>query len=649
MVLSEAGSLSSSQRIVALGGERRAPKQLSEGCRWVGGEDAEIDETLVSECAEGTEGGKITDLNFHYKFLRRIENLADYAPQLRSLDLSSNNLRILENLGAMPKLLELKLDACQISRIEGLEKCPSLVSLHLEDNEIACVEGLEKLFSLETLNLERNKIQRLVRGFTKLSKLKELRLAYNDLTSLDGLQGLGSLEVLDVSQNKLETISAEHLKGLGKLDELLLSGNRLSAVGFLNAPGPVRLSSLDLSENNLSTSSFKGFPNLPLLSELMLAGNHLEELPTTLSTCCPTLEILDISRNLISAPLEVEKLKCLSSLKELCIEGNPMSESDALPKALLSLEGLEYLENRQFVPPKQIMLEDGEQICTFGLTTVEAAKASSSSRPQTAEGSRPGTAALSRPGTGLSRPPTASKEAVQQPLMHAAPTSKTSRKCASSEQVTSWEQQTLCSLHAIKKQVEKTSLQVDQDLQEMHRYVKKARDANLRYEYQVGRMEADSIPEEEELVRKYQEPMGPPTPGRASQKLRQVTISYRVEEEDEDEAPAAARSIAEVKFPVSRSTLSVCKAQADEVEEVAMEVEVESNADPELPEIEEEVVQVIQAAAAAQGKPPAGKPGTELRVQKRAARRANSAGRSLGPKGPYPRLTSSGAGYPGSR
>lgn len=345
MVLSEGGSLSSSQRIVALGGERRAPKQLSEGCRWVGGEDAEIDETLASECAEGTEGGKVTDLNFHYKFLRKIQGLAEFTASLRSLDLSSNNLRVMENLGAMPKLRELKLDACQISRIGGLEKCPSLVNLHLEDNEIVCVEGLEKLFSLETLNLERNKIRRLGHGCVKLTKLKELRLAYNELSTLDGLQGLGALEVLDVSQNKLDAVSAEHLKGLGKLDELLLSGNRLSNLSFLSAPG--RLSSLDISENGLKSPAFKGFPSLPLLSEFMLAGNYLEELPPNIVTCCPTLEILDISRNLISTPLEVEKLKSLSSLKELCIQGNPMTESDDFPKALCSLEGLEYLENRQ--------------------------------------------------------------------------------------------------------------------------------------------------------------------------------------------------------------------------------------------------------------------------------------------------------------
>eukprot|EP00438_Fugacium_kawagutii_P029347 Skav212254 [mRNA] locus=scaffold499:174545:178429:- [translate_table: standard] len=101
------------------------------------------------ECAEGTEGGKVTDLNFHYKFLRKIQNLQDFAANLRSLDLSSNNLRVMENFGAMPKLRELKLDACQILRIEGLEKCPSLVNLHLEDNEIACIEGAQFMLRSE--------------------------------------------------------------------------------------------------------------------------------------------------------------------------------------------------------------------------------------------------------------------------------------------------------------------------------------------------------------------------------------------------------------------------------------------------------------------------------------------------------------------
>ncbi|CAJ1427372.1 unnamed protein product [Effrenium voratum] len=457
MVLSEAGkSLSSSQRIVALGCERSAPKQLLEGCRWVGGKDAELDASLASQCAEGTEGGKVTDLNFHYKFLRDIQGLADYAPNLRSLDLSSNNIRAVENLGAMPKLRELKLDSCQISRIQGLDKCPSLVSLHLEDNEISCVEGLEKLFSLEVLNLERNRIQRLGRGLNKLTKLKELRVALNELTSLEGLQGLVSLEVLDASQNRLESVSLEHLKGLGKLDELMLAGNQLSSLGFLGTGGPLRLSSLDVTDNQLSASSFKGIPSLSLLSELMLAGNDMEELPGNFVSCCPALEILDISRNSLTTSSEVQKLKDLSTLRELSIQGNPMADREDMPKVLSSLEALEYLENRQFAPASQLMLEEGEDV-TFDLTTV--ANGSPTSRPGTA--GRPGTA--SRPDTA-SRPGTASKEGVQ-PLMHCVP--KSSKKCAGEDQVTQWKQQTIGSLHAIMKQVEKTSSQADKDWQEM--------------------------------------------------------------------------------------------------------------------------------------------------------------------------------------
>lgn len=664
MVLSGGSSLSSSQRIVALGGERRAPQQLSEGCRWVGGQDAEIDASLVSECAEGTEGGKVTDLNFHYKFLRCIEGLESSAPQLRSLDLSSNNIRVMENLGAMPKLRELKLDSCQISRISGLEKCPSLVKLHLEDNEISSIEGLEKLFSLEVLNLERNKLSRLGRGLMKLSKLKELRIALNELTSLEGLQGLGALEVLDASRNQLETLSTEQLKGLGKMDELLLAGNQLSSLNFLGAGGPLRISSLDVSDNQLSTSAVKGLPGLPLLSELMLAGNHLEELPANFASSCPMLEILDISRNLLTAPdLEVEKLKSIASLKELCIQGNPMAESEEMPKALALLEGLEYLENRQYVPIKSVMLEDGEDQGTFGLTNV--APQAAASRPGTAAGtgSRPGTA-VSRPGTAGSRPGTAmAKEGVQQPLMHALP--KSSKKCASSEQVTSWEQQTLCSLHAIMKQVEKTSAQADRDLQEMHRYVKKAQEANRLHAELLGRrLDLDvSIPEEEEALQELQKqeaarPARAP-PGRASQRLREVIISYRVEEDEEPDSTEAKRVETrgtEVKSILSPSFKSpaACAAQAqaaqaDEVEEVTMAVEVESNVDPaEVEEVEEEVFQVMPAS---EGRPPAGKPGSELRVQKRAARRTHSAkARGLGPRGPYPRLpTSPRTGYPGSR
>eukprot|EP00913_Durusdinium_trenchii_P030399 g28476.t1 len=128
------------------------------------------------------------------------------------------------------------------------------------------------------------------------------------------------------------------------------------------------------------------------------------------------------------------------------------------------------------------------------------------------------------------------------------------------------------------------------------------------------------------------------------------------QEPDSTEAKRVETRGTEVKSILSPSFKSpaACAAQAqaaqaDEVEEVTMAVEVESNVDPaEVEEVEEEVFQVMPAS---EGRPPAGKPGSELRVQKRAARRTHSAkARGLGPRGPYPRLpTSPRTGYPGSR
>lgn len=44
-----------------------------------------------------------------------------------------------------------------------------------------------------------------------------------------------------------------------------------------------------------------------------------QELPGNFSSCCPALEILDLSRNELQL-VEVEKLKPITSLKELCIQ-----------------------------------------------------------------------------------------------------------------------------------------------------------------------------------------------------------------------------------------------------------------------------------------------------------------------------------------
>eukprot|EP00930_Biecheleria_cincta_P082775 TRINITY_DN7242_c0_g2_i2.p1 TRINITY_DN7242_c0_g2~~TRINITY_DN7242_c0_g2_i2.p1 ORF type:complete len:711 (-),score=136.84 TRINITY_DN7242_c0_g2_i2:66-1892(-) len=607
------------------------------------------------------------DLNFAYKFVQKIEGLENYAANLRSLDLSSNNIREMENLGGMAKLRELKLHSCQISRIQGLHQCPSLVSLHLEDNFISVIEGLEKLCSLEALFLERNRIHKIGQGLRRV-KLRELRLGYNQLESFDGLDGMVSLEVLDAGHNQIETISADHLKGLRKLDDLQLAGNQLSSLGFLsNSDLRKSLALLDLSDNRISTSSLSHLPSLPLLSELNLARNQLDALSQSLIDSCPCLEILDVSENHIESVAEVEKLKNMQSLRELSIVGNPIdSSTDDLSAALSSLSQIEYIDNKPVLPPAA--LEDGPAGVeeTFRLTNAigngDALAGRPGSRPSTGL-SRPTTSSGSRPGTAGQRPGTAQslKEAgVQQPLMHAKPKENT-RKSASAEQVEQWERQTLSALDAIRKQVEKTSQRAETELQNMNRYFQKAVASNRRYEEFKLREKQLKQPSEkvaDDHIIVIDNKARPSS--RASAKLRLAVESGRDDQADvQDCMPKRQLNIeaAPVSPPAPKAPISPVVAACDEVEELdeaAHEMD-EDRASPQPPpaaEVEEEIMHTARSQCGrAAARPPSsdkGRPASadkELHTGVRAGiRRTNSVRR----KPPSP-ATINRAGYPPSR
>jgi len=466
------------------------------------------------------------------------------------------------------------------------------------------------------------------------------------------------------------------LKGLTKLDDLQLSGNMLKSLGFLTGTGPGRnLAMLDVSDNVLTAASVRGLPTVPLLCELNLAGNQLEALPDNLSNSCPALEILNISRNKIDSPKEVERLKNIISLKELSVEGNPMTTSrDELTQVLGALTQMEFIDNRQVLP--LAALEDADTVQdadTFRLTNAPATpggalvpRPGTGSRPTTA--SRPGTAS-GRPGTSSGRPGTAQslKEAgVQQPLMHAKSQVSQQRKCASTDQAEQWEQQTLSGLEAIQKQFEKTSQQAEKELRDMQRYAQKAKDSNRRQEELEARRAAQAAEtkptqSEKEVVIIDNKIKKSPSPARASPreaasktslKLREVVGAAR--DAPEELGNDTAEDAAEVQSPPaspSRQPLSPVIAACDEVEEVEEAAEVAEDPVPEIPasEVEEDMVresslpptEEVQVPA---GRPPSGNGDKELRVGIRASiRRSSSRTRGIASPGGIK------GGYPGGR
>jgi hypothetical protein len=114
--------------------------------------------------------------------------------------------------------------------VHEISRCyPDLRLLNLSNNEISLVENLAPLTALERLNVSGNKITAL-RNISCLGEnLLELHAAKNQIKVAD-LRGLNKLFLLDISHNKLASLAELHgLSELPSLAQLMLQGNPLAS------------------------------------------------------------------------------------------------------------------------------------------------------------------------------------------------------------------------------------------------------------------------------------------------------------------------------------------------------------------------------------------------------------------------------------
>nr|XP_056707645.1 nischarin isoform X1 [Euleptes europaea] len=119
-----------------------------------------------------------------------------------------------------------------ISQIDDSVKLmPKIEFLDLSHNDVPLVENLQHLYNLVHLDLSYNKLVTLEGIHTKLGNIKTLNLAGNLLERLCGLNKLYSLVNLDLSNNKIEQIDEiKNLGGLPCLEKVVLSNNPLSII-----------------------------------------------------------------------------------------------------------------------------------------------------------------------------------------------------------------------------------------------------------------------------------------------------------------------------------------------------------------------------------------------------------------------------------
>ncbi len=189
-------------------------------------------------------------LTFLYAVSEGIASLQglEYALNLKSLDLSCNEISDISVLSGLSKLQTLVIDNCLITDLSPLSTLYKLRELDVHDNGISDISALSGLTNLETLNLRRNDIRDIsplsglihirdldlmenfgvadLSAVSTMVNLEALRLRYDDVSDVSPLSCLAHLRVLDLLGNHIRDVSP--LTTLNSLTDLYLGANPLN-------------------------------------------------------------------------------------------------------------------------------------------------------------------------------------------------------------------------------------------------------------------------------------------------------------------------------------------------------------------------------------------------------------------------------------
>eukprot|EP00892_Ulva_mutabilis_P008412 jgi/Ulvmu1/5943/UM026_0065.1 len=229
----------------------------------------------------------------------------------------------------LPRLLdrELLLHAC------GVELPEAVQEIKLVNKGLNAVDACAlKLFTrLQSLVLENNLLDD-ISPFGLLQSLVSLNVACNKITQLPDLSAglFHKLQLLDISFNLItgpDVLSSSCTwSSLPSLRQLDLSGNMLKYLPDVVGSFPA-LVTLHLEFNELTGECLCPLAKLPCLEQLGLADNHISDIPrhALQLDMYKNLKLLDVSRNRIRKPEDLESLKQLWNGTVVYIGDNPIA------------------------------------------------------------------------------------------------------------------------------------------------------------------------------------------------------------------------------------------------------------------------------------------------------------------------------------
>ena len=126
-------------------------------------------------------------LNLRDNNINVIDGSINLAPQIRTLLLCANSIKVIENLEGLPNLSILEITDNRLENLDALHtKLGQITRLNFANNKIRSLAGCSKLYCLVHLNVASNKINDLdnVLPVSKLPCLESLNLQGNHVTTV---------------------------------------------------------------------------------------------------------------------------------------------------------------------------------------------------------------------------------------------------------------------------------------------------------------------------------------------------------------------------------------------------------------------------------------------------------------------------------
>lgn len=154
------------------------------------------DESLTKEDLES-----LTDVPLAGKGIKSLQGL-EYAVNVKTLDLSNNQIEDIKPLGKLTKLTDLSLSRNQLNDLSALAGLVNLNTLSISSNQITDLKPLAGLVNLWRLDAANNNIKDLA-ALSKLTNLLSLDLSSNQIYDLEPLRNLQRLSYLYLKNNRI--------------------------------------------------------------------------------------------------------------------------------------------------------------------------------------------------------------------------------------------------------------------------------------------------------------------------------------------------------------------------------------------------------------------------------------------------------------